>query len=50
MNAIPAIWLIGPDGKVVAKDLHGKAIYGAVSQALGRGEASKKGGMDEETE
>ena len=37
VNAIPAIWLIGPDGKVVAKDLRGKAIYGAVSRALGKG-------------
>jgi thiol-disulfide isomerase/thioredoxin len=33
---IPAIWLIGPDGKVVAKDLRGKSIQKAVAKALGK--------------
>ena len=37
VNAIPAIWLIGPDGKVIAKDLRGKAISRAVARALGEG-------------
>jgi len=22
----PSIWLVGPDGKIVARDLHGKAL------------------------
>ena len=36
MSGIPAIWLIGPDGKVVAKDLRGKGIKQAVARALGK--------------
>jgi len=32
---IPSIWLIGPDGKVVAKDLRGAAIKEAIAKALG---------------
>ena len=36
VNGIPAIWLIGPDGKVVAKDLRGKGILKAVAKALGK--------------
>lgn len=35
VDAIPAIFLIGPDGKIVARDLRGEAIKGAVSHALG---------------
>jgi RNA polymerase sigma factor (sigma-70 family) len=35
VNGIPAIWLIGPDGRVVAKDLRGNGIKKAVGQALG---------------
>ncbi len=31
----PVAWLIGPDGKVVAEDLHGDAVKRAVSAALG---------------
>jgi len=36
VQAIPAIWLIGPDGRVVARDLRGPAIRAAVAEALGR--------------
>ncbi len=36
VNGIPAIWLIGPDGKIVAKDLRGKGIRKAVALALGK--------------
>jgi hypothetical protein len=32
----PATLLIGPDGRVVAKDLHGEQIRRAVAAALGR--------------
>ena len=34
VEAIPAIILIGPDGKIVAKDLRGPAIKAAVAKAL----------------
>lgn len=33
--AIPSIWLIGPDGKVVAKNLRGAGIKQAIAEALG---------------
>jgi len=36
VSSIPQILLVGPDGKVVAKDLGGPGIKAAVSQALGR--------------
>ena len=36
VNGIPAIWPIGPAGKVVAKDLRGKSILKAVAKALGK--------------
>lgn len=36
VRGIPSIWLIGPDGKVVAKDLRGERIRAAVAEALGR--------------
>lgn len=36
VQGIPSIWLIGPDGKVVAKDLRGEGIKAAVAKALGR--------------
>ena len=36
VRGIPSIWLIGPDGKVIAKDLRGDAIKSAVTTALGR--------------
>ena len=31
VSGIPAIWLIGPDGKIIAKDLRGKGIKKAVA-------------------
>lgn len=34
VNGIPAIFLIGPDGKIVARDLRGDAIKTAVANAL----------------
>lgn len=34
---IPSIWLIGPDGKVVAKYLRGPGIKQAIADALGEG-------------
>ncbi len=34
VRGIPSIWLIGPDGKVVAKDLRGKQIKETVAKAL----------------
>jgi RNA polymerase sigma factor (sigma-70 family) len=36
VQGIPSIWLIGPDGRVVAKDLRGAQIQAAVAKALGR--------------
>ena len=40
MNSIgirqfPSIWLVGPDGNVVAKDLRGESINAALTKALG---------------
>ena len=35
VRGIPSIWLIGPDGKVVAKELRGEGISEAVKKALG---------------
>lgn len=35
VRGIPSIWLIGPDGKVVAKHLRGEAISEAIKKALG---------------
>lgn len=34
ITAIPSIWLIDPDGKVIAKDLRGSEILQRVKQAL----------------
>lgn len=34
VNGIPSIWLISPDGKVLAKDLRGMAVEKAIDQAL----------------
>ncbi|MGE5611870.1 MAG: carboxypeptidase regulatory-like domain-containing protein [Bacillota bacterium] len=34
VKSIPSLWLIGPDGKVVAKDLRGEQIRTAVEAAL----------------
>jgi beta-lactamase regulating signal transducer with metallopeptidase domain/HEAT repeat protein len=33
---LPAVFLIGPDGKIIAKDLHGDAIKAAVAKALAK--------------
>ena len=35
VEGIPAIFLIGPDGKIVARDLRGPEIENAITQALG---------------
>jgi thiol-disulfide isomerase/thioredoxin len=35
IDSIPSIWLIGPDGKIVAKGLRGGKIRDAVAAALG---------------
>ena len=34
VEGIPAIFLIGPDGKIVARDLRGDAIKAAIADAL----------------
>ena len=34
IDGIPAIWLIDPDGNIIARDLRGKAIKAEVEQAL----------------
>jgi thiol-disulfide isomerase/thioredoxin len=36
VEGIPSIWLIGPDGRVVAKDLRGESIKAVVAAVLGR--------------
>ena len=36
VEGIPAIFLIAPDGKILAKDLRGKAIQSAVEHALAK--------------
>ena len=36
VEGIPAIFLIGPDGKILARDLRGEAIKEAVGKALGK--------------
>ena len=38
---IPSIWLIGPDGKVVARDLRGEALREAVRNAVQANEQAK---------
>jgi thiol-disulfide isomerase/thioredoxin len=35
VRGIPSTWLIGPDGKVLAKDLRGNSIKEAIAEALG---------------
>jgi thiol-disulfide isomerase/thioredoxin len=35
VRSIPSIWLIGPDGRIIAKNLRGDAIKAAVANALG---------------
>jgi hypothetical protein len=34
VRGIPSIWLIGPDGKVIAKDLRGEEIKTAAAAAM----------------
>ena len=34
VQTVPSVWLIGPDGKVVAKDLSGDAIRATVTEAM----------------
>ena len=34
ITSIPSIWLIGPDGKIIAKNLHGDTLKKAVKKAL----------------
>jgi hypothetical protein len=36
VRGIPSIWLIGPDGEVIAKDLRGAQIKTTVATALGQ--------------
>ncbi len=36
VRGIPSIWLIGPDGRVLDRDLRGDAIKNAVAKALGQ--------------
>jgi hypothetical protein len=36
VTSLPAVFLIGQDGRIVAKDLHGDAIKAAVAKALGK--------------
>ena len=35
VDSIPSVWLIGPDGKIIAKGLRGSKIKEAVAAALG---------------
>jgi hypothetical protein len=34
VRGIPSIWLIGPDGRILAKDLRGEAIQTTVAAML----------------
>jgi hypothetical protein len=34
--SLPSIWLIGPDGRVIARDLSGAAIKETVARRLGQ--------------
>jgi thiol-disulfide isomerase/thioredoxin len=36
VRGIPSIWLIGPDGKVLEKDLRGEAVKQAIERHLGK--------------
>jgi len=40
-ESIPSIWLIGPNGKIIARDLHGQKLRDAVTAAL-KDEAKEK--------
>jgi RNA polymerase sigma factor (sigma-70 family) len=41
-TAIPATFLIGPDGRILAKDLRGEKVSGTVAEALGRPKTTQK--------
>jgi hypothetical protein len=36
IGAIPSIWLIGPDGKVISRNLRGEEIKKTAASALGK--------------
>jgi thiol-disulfide isomerase/thioredoxin/protocatechuate 3,4-dioxygenase beta subunit len=42
IRGIPSIWLIGPDGKVIAKDIRGDLIADTVKAALEKAEPAPK--------
>lgn len=41
VEGVPAIFLIGPDGKIIAEDLRGDAIREAVGKALGKADGKE---------
>jgi hypothetical protein len=41
VQGIPSIFLIGPDGKILAKDLRGEAVKSAVEHALAKTDSAK---------
>jgi thiol-disulfide isomerase/thioredoxin len=41
VEGIPSIFLIGPDGKIIARDLRGPAIRAAVERALAQSDTAK---------
>jgi hypothetical protein len=47
VSAIPTIFLIGPDGKVAAKNLRGQAIVAELERVLGSPASSSGGAGDE---
>jgi hypothetical protein len=40
VEGIPSIFLIGPDGKIIAKDLRGENIKATVQAALAKAESA----------
>ena len=41
VEGIPSIFLIGPDGKIIAKDLRGENIKATVERALAKTESAQ---------
>jgi hypothetical protein len=41
VEGIPSIFLIGPDGKIIARDLRGPGIRTAVERALAKADTAK---------
>lgn len=39
IQSVPSIWLIGPDGRVLARDLSGEKIGEAVRKALSKSQS-----------